>query len=95
MTFEERVAKRGWRVIDAPAPRELKPSPEERPIGARARWLNEVLTDADRSGRLTAWERDFVNGMRRRFERGGAAMAISQVQFDTLCRIEEKIYAAG
>lgn len=95
MTFEERVARRGWRIIDAPAQRELKPSPEEQPIGAAARWLKEVLTDADKSGRLSAFERDFVNGLRRRFDRSGAETKVTPAHVATLRRIEEKIYAAG
>lgn len=95
MSFPERVARRGWRVIEPEAQHEAPPNAEAQPIGAAAKWLNEVLTDADKSGRLSGFERDFVNGLRRRFERSGTDTKVTPAQIATLRRIEEKIYAAG
>ena len=101
MTSDERAQARGWRIIETPpAPRVLRPAgsidvAEAEPIGRRSRWLNEILVDSEKSARLSAWERNFTEGLRRRFERHGTETLVSIAQMTTLRRIEEKIYAAG
>ena len=61
----------------------------------QVKWLNEVLGDAEKSGRLTDWERDFIYSLWDLFGRYGAATTISSAQWTILRRIEEKIHAAG
>ena len=61
----------------------------------QVKWLNEFLTDSEKSGRLTDWERDFIYSLWDRFGRYGAATTISDAQWTVLRRLEEKIHAAG
>ncbi len=93
LSFDQRVVARGWRVFEA------TPSPNrtgaKAPIGARVRWLGELLKDAEASPRLNAKEENFIAGLRRRFDRERAGTGLTDTQLRWLRSIERKIHAIG
>jgi hypothetical protein len=59
------------------------------------RWLDELCGDAERSGRLSAWERSFLADMQRIRREYRGRLALTEGQMGKLRQIEEKIHAAG
>lgn len=57
-------------------------------------WVSEVLQEAAlRPSRVSAWETEFMAGLRVRLVEHGARLRISEKQMAVLKQIEEKIYA--
>ena len=57
-------------------------------------WVLEVVTDAEKSPRLTTWEAGFVRNLKSRLEQYGILADISEKQVEIIQQIEEKIYAS-
>lgn len=55
-------------------------------------WVLEVVTDAEKSHRLTPWEAGFVRNMKSRLDQYGILADISERQVEIIQQIEEKIY---
>lgn len=53
--------------------------------------IQEILTDAIKSARLSSWERGFVESLMGRSD----SYTLSDAQIAKVQQIEEKIYAAG
>jgi hypothetical protein len=58
-------------------------------------WLKELVTDCDKSPRLSSWDRVFIAEIGLRHVQFGVAMEITDKQMTQLRRIEEKIHACG
>ncbi len=55
--------------------------------------LQEIFTDAETTTRLSDWETNFIDDMRGRFLQYGASIRISDKQWATIKKIEERMYA--
>jgi hypothetical protein len=62
-------------------------------LNKRLAWIKEVLTDAEKSPRLSTWEAGFVRNLREGTNRFGIHAELSEKQLDILRQIEAKIYA--
>jgi hypothetical protein len=58
-------------------------------------WLKELVTDCDKSHRLSSWDRVFIADVALRHVQFGVGMEITDKQMQELRRIEEKIHACG
>ena len=59
----------------------------------REAWLRELLDDAARCGRLSAWEENFVHDVALRLAEWGGDLRLSAKQIEVLERIEKKVHA--
>jgi hypothetical protein len=55
--------------------------------------LQEMLKDAESCARLSQWEEEFIDDMRKRVLVHGADTRISDAQWRVIRRLEEKVYA--
>ena len=56
-------------------------------------WIKGVLTDAEKSPRLSTWEAGFVRNIREGTNLMGIHAQLSEKQLEILRKIKEKIYA--
>ncbi len=60
---------------------------------AEHRVLVEILKAAEACSRLSQWEEEFCDDMRGRVLTRGAALSVSDKQWQVIRRIEGKVYA--
>ena len=58
-------------------------------------WLDELVADAAKCGRLTEWERNFLASVAQRRRHFSGRLQLWPDQMRKLREIEEKIHAAG